>query len=68
MIVIDEITELMMTVQAEVEAPIAMLAQKRAPWDPHHAGDAAAKRQRDRGVIKANFPSRIAFRVASQVD
>jgi S-DNA-T family DNA segregation ATPase FtsK/SpoIIIE len=59
----------MMTVQGEVETPLAMLAQKARAIGLHLI--LATQRPSVNvitGLIKANFPSRIAFRVASQVD
>jgi S-DNA-T family DNA segregation ATPase FtsK/SpoIIIE len=68
-LIIDELADLMMTVQAEIETPLAMLAQKARAIGIHII--LATQRPSVNvltGLIKANFASRIAFRVASQID
>ncbi|HEX6135335.1 MAG TPA: DNA translocase FtsK 4TM domain-containing protein [Longimicrobiales bacterium] len=68
-LVIDELADLMMSVQAEIEKPLAQLAQKSRAIGIHLV--VATQRPSVNvitGLIKANFPCRIAFRVSSKVD
>ena len=68
-LIVDELADLMMTVQHEVETPLATLAQKARAIGIHLI--LATQRPSVNvitGLIKANFSCRIAFRVASKVD
>ena len=68
-LVIDEFADLIMTTGKEVETPIARLAQLARAVGIHLL--IATQRPSVNvitGLIKANFPARIAFRVTSKVD
>lgn len=68
-VIIDEFADLIMTAGREVETPLARLAQLARAIGIHLV--IATQRPTTNiitGVIKANFPARIAFRVTSMID
>ena len=68
-IIIDEFGDLIMTAGKEIELPIARIAQLARAVGMHMV--IATQRPTTNiitGTIKANFPARMAFKVASQID
>lgn len=68
-LVIDEFADLIMTAGKEIETPIARLAQLARAIGIHLI--VATQRPSVNvitGIIKANFPTRVAFRVTSKID
>jgi len=68
-LIVDELADLILTVQSEIETPLAVLAQKARAIGIHLI--LATQRPSVNvitGLIKANFPCRIAFRVSAKVD
>ena len=68
-VIIDEFADLIMTAGREIEMPLGRLAQKARAIGIHLI--IATQRPSTNiitGVIKANFPARVAFRVSSMVD
>jgi S-DNA-T family DNA segregation ATPase FtsK/SpoIIIE len=68
-VIVDEFADLIMTAGKEIEGPIARLAQLARAIGIHLI--IATQRPSTNiitGVIKANFPARIAFRVSSMID
>ncbi len=68
-VIVDEFADLIMTAGKEIETPIARIAQKARAVGIHMI--LATQRPSTNvvtGLIKANFPGRIAFRVNQMVD
>lgn len=68
-VIIDEFADMIMTAGREIETPIARLAQLARAIGIHLV--IATQRPTTNiitGLIKANFPARIAFRVTSMID
>ena len=68
-LIVDELADLILTVQGEIETPLGTLAQKARAIGIHLV--LATQRPSVNvitGLIKANFPCRVAFRVSAKVD
>jgi len=68
-LIVDELADLILTVQGEIETPLATLAQKARAIGIHLV--LATQRPSVNvitGLIKANFPCRVAFRVSAKED
>ena len=68
-LIIDEMADMMMLLGKEIETPITRLAQKSRACGIHMV-IATQRPSADvvTGLIKANFPTRVAFRVMSGID
>ena len=67
--IIDELADLMMAATSDIETPIARIAQMARAVGMHLIlATQRPSREVITGLIKANFPTRISFKVSSRIN